>query len=254
MPNLNVVMQELRDIGLTENEVSIYLALLKEGTMTPARLAQRVGMSRPYVYDAIERLIEKGVLGSVLQDQKRCYLAVPPQRLAEMAADRAQRMQNVVAHLAALQEDAHGELSVEVHKGRFVYRTLLLDILSTLKKGDEVLIYGIDDNLLYGEEMGKKRLDLYFAKCQRLGIKERAIVKEDNRAPKSAKDTLYRTLPAKTIGATAFEVYGDRLAILLLGNPNHLILVKNKRIAESYKSQFEILWKNAKSSKVRTVK
>jgi len=41
-------------------------------------------------------------------------------------------------------------------------------------------------------------------------------------------------------------VYGNKVAIFLWGNPNHLILIESKEAANSYRKQFELLWKLAK--------
>ncbi len=48
--------QELKDLGLTDNEVKIYLLLLQNGMMNPAEISQKLGLHRGYVYDALERM------------------------------------------------------------------------------------------------------------------------------------------------------------------------------------------------------
>ena len=63
----------LKDLGLLENELAIYLALLKIGSSTAATIADKTGLYRPYVYDNLNRLMEKGIVSVVLKDNKKHF-------------------------------------------------------------------------------------------------------------------------------------------------------------------------------------
>jgi len=39
---------------------------------------------------------------------------------------------------------------------------------------------------------------------------------------------------------------GDEVQIIMWGNPNYLIIIKNKNISDSFRKQFELMWKIAK--------
>jgi len=237
---------ELKEFGLTENEIKIYLELLKLGTTNPTDIAKRTGFSRPYVYDALERLSEKRMVSSVQIKNKIHYTATNPQRLEEIAVNRLENIQKIIPQLLQLKESNQDKIKVEVHKGKFVYKTLLQDIIITLKKNDEVLVFGIDDDILLNLDININiHLNLYFSRILKLNIKERIITKKANTIPKEAKTSTYRFMPKEVMGNTAFEVYGNKVAIFLWGSPNHLILIENREVAESYRNQFEILWKNA---------
>ncbi len=242
------MQEELKEFGLTENEIKIYLVLLRLGTANPAKIAEKTGFSRSYVYDALERLLEKEMVASVLKNNKKHYIATNPKRLEELAKSRLEKIQKIIPKLENLQKISKEEIKVELHRGAYVYKTLLKDILSTLKKNEEVLIFGIDDDVLIRlDKHYLTHLKQYFSRLQQMNIKEKVIVKRNAKVLKEAKTSTYKFLPKETIGNTAFEVYGNKVAIFLWGTPNHLILIENKEIANSYKKQFDILWKNAKS-------
>ncbi len=238
--------EELKQFGLTENEVKIYLVLLRLGTANPAEVAEKTGFSRSYVYDALERLLEKGIVSNVLMKNKKYYDAIDPTKLENLASERLENIQKIIPKLLAIKNITQEEIKVELHRGKFVYKTLLNDIIETLKKNGEVLVYGIDDEvLLHLDEYNKFYLRQYFAKVVKLQIKEKVIAKIGNPIPKEAKSSAYRFLPKEVIGNIAFEVYGNKVAIFLWGIPNHLILIQNKEVADSYRNQFKILWENA---------
>ncbi len=242
--------QELKDFGLSDNEIKVYLLLLRIGIVKPAELAKRTGFARPYIYDVLQRLQEKGIVGTIVQNQKRCYVALPPHQLVEVSKQRLEALEKVAEKLETVRLNPPHTIHVELQTGKYVFRTLLNDILIHLKKGDEAIFYGIDDDFLMATDpLIKPRLNQYLAKIVRNGITERIIVKEGNKILPQAKTTEYRFLPEETIGNLAFVTYADRLAIFLWGEPNYLIFIQNKNVAASYRNQFNILWEKAKVKK-----
>lgn len=242
--------QELRDFGLSDNEVKIYLALLRADKIGATELARQTGFARPYVYDILQRLQEKGVAGTVVHNQKRCFTAISPQQLIELGKQRLEALQKISEQLEKIRVQPTQDVHVELQTGKFVFRTLLNDILINLKKGDEALFYGIDDDfLIQTDPLIKPRLDQYLAKIVRTGITERLIAKEGNKILSQAKTTTYRFLPEESIGNLSFVTYADRLAIFIWGEPYYLIFIKNKNVAQSYRKQFDMLWEKAKPAK-----
>jgi sugar-specific transcriptional regulator TrmB len=247
MKNINIMFEELKNIGLTENEINIYLTMLKLGTSRPSDIAEKTGFSRSYVYDALERLIEKEIVSPIFKNNKKHYTPTNPKRLEELVRQRLEKIKKMLPELEKLQKISKEEIKVELHQGKYVYKTLIKDILSTLKENKEVLIFGIDDEVLMKlDKYYLTYLKQYFSRLQKLNIKERVIVKTNAKILKEAKTTTYRFLPKGVIGNTAFEVYGNKVAIFLWGIPNHLILIENKKVADSYRKQFQILWHQSK--------
>ena len=131
--------QELRDFGLSDNEIKVYLILLRQGSMGPSELSKRTGFARPYIYDLLQRLQEKGVASTLIQDQKRIFNALNPNHLVEISKQKLEALETITEKLEALRNIDKMRMDVQVHTGKFVFRALLNDILITLKKGDEAL-------------------------------------------------------------------------------------------------------------------
>lgn len=187
------------------------------------------------------------MVSSVFKNNKKHYIATDPKRLEELARQQLEKIQKIVPKLEDLQKIAKDEIKVELHRGTYVYKTLLKDILATCKRNDEILIFGIDDAVLIKlDKYYLTNLKPYFARLQKLSIKEKVIAKMNARVLKEAKTSTYRFLPKHIFGNTAFEVYGKKVAIFLWGTPNYLILIENTEVANSYRKQFNILWEHAK--------
>ncbi len=242
------MFEELKEFGLTENEIKIFVTLLKLGTSTPAKIAEKTGLSRPYIYDALERLLEKEIVNTILIKNKKHYQAIDPKLLEEQIKTKLKKVEKLIPQLLRIIEPEKEEIRVEVHKGKYVYKTLLRDIVSTLKQNSKVLIFGIDDNTLVKlDPHYPTNLSVYFSRLKRKKIKEKVIVRKDAKIFAEAETTEYRFLPKESIGNTAFEVYNNKVAIFLWGMPNYLILIENKEVADSYRKQFELMWKIAKA-------
>ena len=106
-------MQELKGFGLTKNEIKIYLTLLKLGTTNPSEIAKKTGFSRSYVYDALERLLEKEMVSTLLKNNKKNYSATSPKRLEELAKQRLQKIQDILPKLEDLQKSSKEEIKVK---------------------------------------------------------------------------------------------------------------------------------------------
>ena len=82
----------LNDIGLTENEVKIYLTLLKAGAVTAYELSQKSGIYRVHVYDKLEQLINKGLVTYVYEGSKKYFKAASPEKLKQYLEDKEKEL------------------------------------------------------------------------------------------------------------------------------------------------------------------
>ena len=65
--------QILREIGLTEGEIKVYLALLKIGQAKKTELAKESGVSSSKIYEICGRLQKKGIVGTIIKDKKTIH-------------------------------------------------------------------------------------------------------------------------------------------------------------------------------------
>jgi sugar-specific transcriptional regulator TrmB len=237
--------QQLKDLGLTDNEVRIYLVLLKNGMMNPYRIADKTGLHRGYIYDALERMQDKGAVNSVRKSGKKHYQATAPGSLVELLKLKLEALEKAVPSLNKLMSIAQEDTKVELHKGKLVYRTLIKDILATAKKGETVFLIGIDEATLM-REIEPIYLKRYLNFVSKKGIKEKILIKK--RSKRFAHKNLeYRELDEQYIGKTAQIIYRNKVATFILGSPYYLIVIENKDVADTYRKQFNLLWNIAKA-------
>src|SRR3989338_1767643 len=78
----------LRSIGLTENEIKIYIDLLKSGSSTSYDISKRTGIYRVHIYDKLEQLMSKGLASHVYEGSKKIFRATAPSKIKQYLEDR----------------------------------------------------------------------------------------------------------------------------------------------------------------------
>jgi len=233
-----------RELGFTEHEGDIYLTLLQHGSLTAYDLAEKVGFYRQLTYDALNRLKEKGYVHTVKEGKTQFYKASDPQLILEYFNEKVNRYRHFLPELLQLQLQSQDTLSVETYKGKNVLRIAFRDIITTLKeKGGEVLCTSVDEN--FALEEYKALCSQYERDLLAYRITERVLIKEGVKGIFAKGTSKYKKIPERFFNRNPTQIYGTNVQIILWGNPNYLIIIRNKDIADSYRKQFELMWKAA---------
>ncbi len=96
----------LKQLGFSEKEIEVYLAVLKRGKVLPAEVAKLTELNRSTVYSVASELKKRGVITEDLAGPTRYLVALPPEDLMQLASqeERELRKKKVLIH------DAIGEL------------------------------------------------------------------------------------------------------------------------------------------------
>ncbi len=78
----------LKELGLTHNEVEVYLTLLRSGSISVNRIAEKSGLHRQAVYDALDRLLEKGFVNYVIKNTKKHFAGINPEKIVEYLREK----------------------------------------------------------------------------------------------------------------------------------------------------------------------
>lgn len=248
-----MINDSLKKIGLTGGEIKIYLALLELGSTTTGELIKKSGISGSKTYEVLERLIKKGLVSSIIKNNVKYFESARPERILDylneknMQIDEEKReIKKIIPQLILRQKEAV-KSEAKIYSGWEGMKTANEDIINSLKKGEEWLSMGLTEQ--------PESWEIYFNKKHieraKKGIIHKAIInekykklyKERGRLP----HTEYRFFPKELEMPTSVEIYSDKIAIFILSQESPLvILIENKKIAESYKNHFEILWEKAR--------
>src|SRR3989344_2989798 len=83
-------------IGLIPNEAKIYEALVEKGESSISDIAVAAKIHRRNAYDAIQRLINKGLCFQIFSTTENRYNAVDPDKLTEILAEKQEQLLSAI--------------------------------------------------------------------------------------------------------------------------------------------------------------
>jgi len=235
--------QFLEQAGLTASETKIYICLLEKGSIRAGEVSRHTGIHRRSVYDAIERLIEKGLVSYIKINNRRYYEAAPPERLLELLKEKEDNIKQIMPELELLRNLSEDQKETVFFRGKQAIKTVFDD---QIQEGKEILTFGDAVNVndivkYYFPHFDKQRIEKK--------IRVRMIFDESARKQKHLK-----TIPLSDIrfikkGSKApisTNIYSDKVSIIIWEKNPKAILIKEPFLAQSFKSYFEFMWGFAK--------
>ena len=233
-------MQELKQAGLTENESKVYLALIDLGPSLAGQIARKIGMHRRTVYDTTEMLIQKGLIGYIQKNNRKLFQASNPDRLLEIIKEKQNLLSPFVLSLQQKYNSTKQKEETNFYKGKEGLKTIFEDQLSS----KEILILGASPKAY---EIFQFYFKWYDKARKQKKIKAR-IIATDKKIQKSKIPLAeIKYLPEKYSNPVSVNIYEDKTAIILWASEPIAILIKNKEIADAYKTYFELMWRIAKN-------
>ncbi|MGV8162144.1 MAG: TrmB family transcriptional regulator [Candidatus Nanoarchaeia archaeon] len=244
--------QILREIGLSEGEIKIYLALLKLGESKKTELAKESGVSSSKIYEICNKLQKKGIIGTILKDNKTHFQAMEPKRLLDFFNEKTAKIENqkkelekaipMLENLSKIQEN-----KAVLYEGLPAIKNFYRTILEELNQGDEYYVIGVN----YGDNIPgiKEFFENYHRQRAKKGIKVKMLVNSD------AKNLLVKTIHSKADVRFLPQYLMSNMIILFYKNKSFIfflskeaigLLIENKEVTNGFKSYFNAFWKIAK--------
>ena len=107
----------LYSLGLSEQQVTVYLAALELGESNMQQLARKSGIKRTSIYNFIEELKDRGFIIEVKKKKRRMYSGVNPQQLLEIEKLRMKELEAVMPELMAIQNKSQTKPRVSFYEG-----------------------------------------------------------------------------------------------------------------------------------------
>lgn len=81
----------LNQIGLSEKETKVYLALLELEYTTVQWIAKKTSLNRTTIYDILETLKAKGLVSFYVKNKIKYFVPAPPEKLSDMLEEKLAR-------------------------------------------------------------------------------------------------------------------------------------------------------------------
>ncbi|MBP6888262.1 MAG: hypothetical protein KBC21_01025 [Candidatus Pacebacteria bacterium] len=227
----------LSSLGLSNEEITVYEALLKKQPMSPTEICSTTSLYRPSVYEAIEKLKEKDLVSTVPFGKRSKYTPNSPKRLKELSSLQGSRIQEEIIRLEELQIEKSFIPKVTIRQGQQAIRMLYEELVSELKKGDIYYRYhAIDtDNWTSGKYVTQRARQIRDAK----ELERYVITNEANKKRKASRLNRHiKVLPQK------HDLFTHNVGQVMYGNTT-VIIDYNNEVATVIESEAIMLFQKA---------
>ncbi|MDD5146390.1 MAG: helix-turn-helix domain-containing protein [Candidatus Pacebacteria bacterium] len=243
--------EALLELGFTDKEVRIYLALLEMGKETASEIARQAGIQRTTAYNILNILAGKGLVRLSGREPKTEYVAESPDKITELLKEQTQEIQEKLKKATKLVpqlKSAHkvGERpKIKFYEGK---QGLIEVYEDTLTSHETIRAYATVDEM-------HKALPGYFPEYYRRrtkkGVATRGIIPktdislERTRHNKEELRTSVFVPADKYYFSPEINIYDNKIMIASwrekLG-----IIIESAEIADAMKKIYELAWQGAK--------
>lgn len=242
----------LQNVGLSPNEAKIYESLVELGESTISKIAVAAGVHRRNAYDAINRLIDKGLCFEILTKGENRYNAVDPGKLLELISEKQRSVQAILPALQKKFTKREAPEEAYIYRGFEGQKNIWRDVL---RVGKDSYFIGAKGGW-FDPHLNSTR-DEFFKETRRKGIKFIQLFDHEIKAhhpnfPKQFPGELrYRFLPKKYSTNSAIHIFGDYvityagMSLMKLNENMVFFVIRSPELAESYRTWFWYMWEQS---------
>ena len=120
----------LEAFGLPQKEVKVYVALLELGEATVLRLAGLTAINRTTLYDILESLLKKGIVGTSVKEKVKYFYPAKPEVLIDITKKKQQAIESVLPLLKEKMGLVGARPKVQFYEGAKGIDAVHQDVLS----------------------------------------------------------------------------------------------------------------------------
>ncbi len=235
----------LIDLGLSEPEATLYLALLKLGGSRASTVAKEVGLKRTTIYALLKSLAQKGFVTMYYRHNRQYYYADKPERVAHFYEKKLDAFTALIPALETLDKK-----QLQATGLRFI------ETLPELKKFYAAILeeYKNKSYTIIGSSRAWEGLEPEFFIQYRKDraknkIKTRLLMTADSRGHSPEDPRLLRAvkfLPKKYSFKSTIDIYKDKVLVVRPQISSLAIVIEVPAMVDVFRSVFEIMWDTTK--------
>lgn len=244
--------QAFEKLGMSKGEIKVYSALLKHGEMTTTPLANESEVTKSKVYDILEKLIKKGLIGYNIKNNVKHFFINDPRKIIDYLNKKEEdieknklEIEKVLPALIKQRDSSTSGRVAEIYEGFNGMQTIREELMLTYKKGDNLLVLGAPK--IANEKWEGWLLDFHRKRINR-GIGMKIIynfdAREYGKIRKKMKYTSVRYLPDGINPPNWIDIFPEAVMISIINQESVIsFVIRSKEIANSFRAYFEIMWR-----------
>jgi len=240
-----MLKKQLEKLNLSTREADVYVELLELGETTVEQISRKSKIKRTTVYDVIETLKEKGLIGTTKRKKRTLYYAEDPRILENQLEEKKTVLNSILPQLLSMSSLIDKKPDIKYFEGIEGIKNVYQDTLN--HPNQEIMMWGSTDVFKYFDE--DYMWNYYLPKRLEKKIWMRAIGKnlgvvKDIQAQdkKQLRETrLYNA--DKLFFDVEINLYGRKKIGIMSFKEELGLIIESEKIYNTLSSIFELNWK-----------
>ncbi|HLD79543.1 MAG TPA: helix-turn-helix domain-containing protein [Candidatus Nanoarchaeia archaeon] len=239
----------LKGLGLTDNEVKVYLSVLRLGACSGTEIRKNTKISNSQVYAALDTLIEKGLISYEKRASGRRYTALDPSVIKTILEKRNKVLEDSIPYLKSLQNRNISSTDTAIFEGLHGFKNAMLNLAEECPNNEIIYIIGFSNQAYKNKQLADILRDVNKISKQKKHKFKMILDNRENKFFEQRSKEGFSEIKFMQRGfksPAAIDIFKDFVYILLWDEHPYAIRIKNKNIAEGFRTYFDFLWNIAK--------
>lgn len=247
------IKQTLKELGLEDGEVALYLASLKLGEAGMSELALEAQLKRTSAYVIFQALEKKGLMGSFKMRSGLKFVATPPHILASKTEKELDDLKSILPQLNSLAQKPDLKPQITYYEGKEGYFIASEDSLKTFNSTVRHIGSISEIHKVIGEDWD---LNYYIPTRLKKRINFKALYFK-SQMPESFLTANHaellrevKYLPENHLYNSSKLIYGNKVAIFSSKKELVTVIIESPDIVAGEIKLFETIWDASPSAKM----
>ena len=245
------MINQLKNLGLSDNEAKVYMAMLELGSATVLEISAKAGVNRPTTYVQIESLKRMGLASTQTKGKKQLFIAESPEQIEFMIErqkgeleHKKEELHKFLPELTNLFNLSDSKPQVRFFEGKEGLIKMQDELIRVNPK--EVVGFAATGAIL---NIFPDHVKKYSSRRVQKGIKAKTIYTDPRGAILKRRDEeMLReakyVAPDKFPFKSDITIYDDNIALSALEGKIVGVIISHKELADSFRALFNLLWES----------
>lgn len=235
----------IRELGLSEPEADVYLALLRLGGCKASIVAKDVGLKRTTAYPILKSLAQKGFVSVYFRKSQHFYYAQKPGKVANLFQKKLETFESMIPLLENMEKKETARVGLQFIETLDELKEFYRGVLDEYKNKEYCIIgsatawEGLDPKFFiqFRKDRGKNNIHTKLL----LTEESKNINPTDSRLLRE-----FKYLPKKYRFKSTVDIYKDKILIVSSELSSLAVVIAIPAMVDVFRSVFEMLWDDKK--------
>lgn len=243
----------LSELGLSDREIAVYVALHKLGSTTTGPLVKESGVQNAKVYETLNKLKIKGLATYILKEKTKYFQATDPNTLLNFFEEKKESTKKMIEQLKTLREKREPEYEARIYEGIKAIKSVFYELYDYIGENSEYCVFPIGESLSRPELINF--FNEIFHKRTKMRIKIRALPNKKIKKTISKFYSHHQLLSVKYTTQefpTGIFIFKDHVLNVTWSEKPVATLIKSRENAQRWQKFFNKEWnKEIRKNKIK---